>query len=288
MKKLIFIICLLLVVSACGPRMIYPHLDWLIPFYVDDYISLNREQSSLLEKRLVRVLEWHCRTQLPVYAQSLRELAKDLEDPRQTVSYERLQYYFNQFKTLWQELSKQIGPEMADILVTASDEQLAELFQNIEKRNKEFKSEYVDIPLEKLAEKRKERMARDLKQWISRLTREQKQAISDWSDQIKPLSAGGLKNREKVLTEVQNLLAKRRYAPAFKNAFVALLVNLDQMRSTDYQKKIDYNTDVTFKLFMKLDRSLNFTQRAYLLKRIGSLAADFEILSCDPATPHHQ
>jgi hypothetical protein len=291
MKKFIFTICLLLVVSGCGPRLIYPHLDWLIPFYVDDYISLNREQSSLLEKRLLQVLDWHCRTQLPVYAQSLRELAKVLDDPRQPVSYERLQYYSNQFITHWRELSKQIGPEMADLLATASDEQLAELFHNIEKRNTKFKTKYVDISLEELEEKRKKRLTKDLKQWISRLTPEQMQAVSDWSDQIKPLAADGLKNRESVLAEFQNLLINRRHDPDFKEAFVALLVDLDQMRTPDFQKKIDYNTDVTFKLIMKIDRSLNNTQRAYLLKHIDTLAADFEKLSCDPVQikpKHHE
>ena len=262
--------------------MIYPHLNWLIPFYVDDYISLNREQSSLLEKRLLRVLDWHCRTQLPVYAQLLRELAKDLQDPQQPVSYEKLQFYSDQFITQWRELLKQIGPEMADILATASDQQLAELFQNIENRNNEFKSEYVDISLKELEEKRRKRMAKDLKQWISYLTPEQKQAVSDWSDQIKPLAADGLRNRQLVLAEFKNLLVNRRHDPDFKEAFVTLLVNVDQMRPSDYQQKIDYNTEVTFKLIIKIDRSLNPTQRAYLLKRIGSLADDFEKLSCDP------
>jgi hypothetical protein len=282
MKKFVFTICLLLVVAGCGPRLIYPHLGWLIPFYVDDYISLNREQSSSLEKRLLRVLDWHCRTQLPAYAQSLRELAKDLEDPRLPISYERLQSYANQFISHWRELSKQIGPEMADILATASDEQLAELFQNVEKRNKKFKSNYVDIPLENLEEKRKERITKDIKQVISRLTAEQQQAISDWSDQIKPLAADGLVYRESVLREFQDLLTERRHAPDFKEAFTALLVNFDQMRTREYQHKIDFNTDLTLKLFIKIDRSLNTTQRAYLLKRIDSMAADFDKLSCDP------
>jgi hypothetical protein len=282
MKKFIFTICLLLVAAGCGPRWIYPQLGWLIPFYVDDYISLSREQSSSLEKRLLRVLDWHCRTQLPVYAQSLRDLAKDLEDPRHPIRYERLQYYANQFIAHWRELSKQIGPEMADILTTASDEQLAELFQNIDKRNKKFKSTYVDIPLESLAEKRKERLTKDIKQGISRLTAEQKQAVSDWSDQITPLAADGLRYRERVLTEFQNLLTKRRQAPDFKKTFVALLVNFDQMRTREYQQKIDFNTDLTLQLFIKIDRSLNTTQRTYLLKRIGSMAADFDKLSCDP------
>jgi hypothetical protein len=209
-------------------------------------------------------------------------LAKDLEDPRRPISYERLQYYVNQFIAHWRDLSKQIGPEMADILATASDEQLAELFQNIEKKNKKFKSDYVDIPLEKQAEKRKERITKDIKKGISRLTAEQKQAVSDWSDQITPLAADGLMYRERVLTEFRNLLTKRRQEPNFKQAFVALLVNFDQLRTRDYQQKIDFNTDLTLKLFIKIDRSLTATQRTYLLKRIRSMAADFDKLSCDP------
>ena len=282
MKKLIFALCLLLWVTGCGPRLVYPHLDWLIPFYVDDYISLNREQSSLLEQRLLQVLDWHCRTQLPAYAQSLRELAKDLGNPRQPVSYRKFEYYSNQFMTHWRELSKRIGPEMAGILAMASDEQIAELFRNLEKRKNEFKSEYVDISLEKLEEKRKARLAKDLKHWISRLKPEQKQIVSDWSDQIMPIAADGLRYREEVLTEFQNLLARRRQNPHFKEAFVSLLANLDKLRALDYQQKIDYNTDLTFKLLMKIEQSLNTTQRAYLLQQIFSLAADFDKLSCDP------
>lgn len=274
---------LFLTLTGCGPRLIYPHLDWLIPFYVDDYISLNREQSSLLEKRLMRVLDWHCRTQLPAYAESLRELAKDLADPRNPIRYERLQYFSNQFITHWQQLLKQIGPEMADMLATATDEQLAELFENIEKRNNEFKAEFVDISFEKLADKRKQRLAKDLKQWISRLTPEQMQMVFDWSDTIKPIPADSLRNRERVLTEFRSLLTVRRNDPDFKENFVALLVNLDQTRSPDYQKKIDDNTDATIRLLMELERSLKPAQRAFLLKKIDSLAADFKKLSCDPA-----
>jgi len=282
MKKLILVICLLVLLVGCGPRLIYPHLYWLIPFYVDDYIPLNQEQSSLLEKQLLRVLDWHCRTQLPVYAQSLRQLAKDLEDPRQPMTYERLEYYSNQFKTYWQELVEKIGPEMADILKTASNEQLAELFQNIEKRNNKFKAEYVNISREKLTKKRKERMAADLENWISRLTSEQKQVVSGWSDQIAPLAVDGLRNREKVLAKFRDLLVKRRHDPDFKETFVAMLVNLGELRATEYQKKIDYNTDVTLKFFVKISSTLKPTQRKHLVKSINFLAVDFEKISCDP------
>lgn len=171
---------------------------------------------------------------------------------------------------------------MADILKTASNEQLAELFQNIEKRNNEFKAEYVDISREKLTKNRKERMAADLENWISRLTSEQKQVVSGWSDQIAPLAVDGLRNREKVLAKFRDLLEKRRNDPDFKETFVAMLVNLDELRATEYQKKIDYNTDVTLKFSVKISSTLKPTQRKHLVKRINSLAVDFEKISCDP------
>ncbi|MGD9138621.1 MAG: DUF6279 family lipoprotein, partial [Desulfobacterales bacterium] len=267
---------------GCGPRLVYPHLDWLIPFYVDDYISLNREQDSMLEKRLFQVLDWHCRTQLPAYAQSLRGLAQDLDNPRQLVSYQKLGYYSDQFIAHWRELLKNIGPEMADILATASDEQIAELFGNLERRIIEYKSEYVDISLEKLEEKRKARMANDLGHWVSRLKTEQTQMVSDWSDQILPIAADGLKFREAALTEFQNLITRQRQHPHFKAVFVSLLNNLNQLRTPEYQWKIEYNTDLTFTLLMNIEQSLSTTQRKYLLQKIFSLAADFDKLSCDP------
>jgi hypothetical protein len=282
MKNIIISICLLFLLTGCGPRLVYPHLDWLIPFYVNDYISLNREQDSMLEKRLLQVLDWHCRTQLPAYAQSLRALAQDLDNPSQPFSYQKFEYYSDQFLAHWRELLKNIGPELADILATASDEQIAELFRNLERRIIEYKSEYVDISLEKLEKKRKARMAKDLGHWVSRLKKEQTQMASDWSDQILPMAADGLSFREAALTEFQNLFAGRRQNPHFKVTFVSLLDNLDQLRAPEYQQKIDYNTDLTFKLLMGIERSLSTTQRKYLLQKIFSLAADFDKLSCDP------
>ena len=125
-------------------------------------------------------------------------------------------------------------------------------------------------------------MAADLEKWISRLTSEQKQVASGWSDQMAPLAVDGLRNRQKVLAKFRDLLVKRRHDPDFKETFVAMLVNLDELRATEYQKKIDYNTDVALKFFVKISSTLKPTQRKHLVKRINSLAVDFEKINYDP------
>ncbi len=283
MKKYILIILLLLGVVGCGLRMTYPHLDWLIPWYVDDYISLNQEQRSLLVKRLMPALDWHCHTQLPAYTQMLKELANDLDDPRLPLSVERLHTYAEQLNRRWRDIKIQIGPEMAEILASASDKQIAELFENVEQRNNAFKAQYVDIPLDQLEQKRSKKMNKRVDRWFPEITPLQKQAIDDWSAAIRPLATDGLDYRRRVTAELRKMLTRRKDEPDFKDAFVDLLVNVDQRRSVEYQKKIDFNMELTVDLLVKIDRSLTPTQRSYLLKRIHTLAADFEKLSCNPA-----
>ena len=130
------LICLALVLG-CGPGFIYPHLDWMIPWYVDDYISLNSDQSSMLKTRLMHQLDWHCQTQLAAYADYLREIAADFDNPRQPVTVSVLESHRTKLLAHWQNLMRQIAPDVSDILITATDEQIEELFSNLEKFNKE-------------------------------------------------------------------------------------------------------------------------------------------------------
>ena len=284
MKRCILIILLMIGVVGCSLRITYPNLDWLIPWYVDDYITLNQEQRRLLDKRLIHALDWHCYSQLPAYSRTLKDLASDLDDPRLPLSVERLHPYAGQLNDLWRVIKIQIGPEVADILATASDEQIAELFENVEQRNNTFKVKYVDIPLDQLEKKRRKKMIKRIKRWFSEITPVQKRAVVDWSAEIRPLAADGLDHRQRVAAELRNLLTRRQDNPDFKGAFVDLLVNIDQRRSAHYQNNIDVNTDLTLKLLAKIERSLTSSQRSYLLGRINALSADFEKLNCDPAT----
>ena len=269
-------------ISGCGPRFVYPNLEWLIPLYVDDYISLNRAQSTMLEKRLSQQLDWHCRTQLPLYAESLKELAEDLRDRSHPVTYERIQYHHKRFLNHWRSLMRQIGPDIADILKTASDAQVTELFQNIEKQNQIYKSEYVDLPQNSLAQHRQEQVASFLEHWIRRIDPEQKRAISDWSDRLKPFAADRLQYRKAVLAEFRNLLDQRRDRVDFQAAFTGLLTHPERLRTSEYQIKVEYNTNVTIRFLMRMDQLLTDTQRGSLVNRIESLSADFDELSCGP------
>ena len=188
MKRTFLLILTISILISCGPRLVYPHLNWLIPWYISDYISLDSTQKNLLQQRLLKQLDWHCRTQLPAYAELLRTIGRDFADADQPLTYLKIQFYYKKLMELWKELMKQIGPDINDIISTASDAQIDELFDNLSKQNQEFKEEYVDPPIQQLNEKRRKRVIDRLEDWISDLTTEQKAAVASWNNQLVPLA----------------------------------------------------------------------------------------------------
>jgi hypothetical protein len=282
MKKILIGIIILVLMAGCGPRLIYPHLEWLVPWYVSDYISLDRNQKNMLQKRLLKQLDWHCRTQLPAYAETLREIGREISDPDRLITDSKIQHYNNSLLELWKQLMKQIGPDIYDILMTASDAQIDELFDNLSKQNQEFKKEYVDPPIEKLNQNRQKRTHKRLKYWISHITPQQEKMVTLWSTQLVPISEDWIQNREMIQARARQLLANRNSSPEFRSDLLELIVNSDRMRSPAYQAKLETNTNITINFIIRLSQTLSPSQRTHLLKRIESLADDFETLSCDP------
>jgi hypothetical protein len=282
MKKRVLIPALIIILMGCGTRLVYFHLDWLIPWYIGDYISLDSEQKNMLEKRLAAQLDWHCRTQLPVYAETLRGLGRDFAVTDPPIDGQRLRVHYTKLMGLWKVLLIEVAPDVTDIMMTASDAQVNELFSNLDKRNQKFREKYIDLPPEELNENRQKRMRKNLDHWISDLTSEQKQAVANWSSRLTPIAKVWLQNRVATQAYALELLENRDASPEFRKKLAALIVNPELEYTAAYQQKIDFNTEVTFNFIIEIDRLLTRDQRKFLLKRIESLASDFDKLSCDP------
>ncbi len=290
MKKLFLFASFIMIITSCGPRLIYPHLEWLVPWYISDYISLDSMQKNMLEKRLMKQLDWHCRTQLAAYAETLRAAGRYFAVDDQPIDASQIRFYYIKLTAHWKDLVRRIGPDITEILLTASDEQIDELFGNLEKQNRELRKEYVDLPDRELDAKRQERMAGRLKHWIAELTVDQKAAVADWSSQLTPIADLWLQNREAIQEAARALLVQLNRSPGVRASLLELIVNPEAVRSAAYQHKIDLNLDATINSIARLNQLLTSEQRRHLLKRIDSLAADFDKLSCDPAelpNPRH-
>ncbi|CAB1056259.1 hypothetical protein D1BOALGB6SA_995 [Olavius sp. associated proteobacterium Delta 1] len=97
-----------------------------------------------------------------------------------------------------------------------------------------------------------------------------------------PITEDWLRNREMIQAAARRLLARRSSTPEFRAALLGFILNPELIRTPAYQAKIETNIEITINFIIRLNRLLTPAQRSYLLKRIESLAADFDKLSCDP------
>ena len=66
--------CLLIVaiLNGCSAtQVIYNRADILIRWYLDDYVTLDRDQQAHFDERLDALLEWHRQEELPEYVMLL-------------------------------------------------------------------------------------------------------------------------------------------------------------------------------------------------------------------------
>ena len=281
MKKFAFLFGLCLSIVSCGPGLIYTNLDRLVPRYADDYISLNREQRSLLDLRLADRLEWHCHTQLDRYAAFFNRLRSDFRDSNQTVTHARMRAYYDAVQEAWDDLLRRLGSDAAKILATANEAQIAELYENLAEKNREIEEKYIDVSSEERVKERRQRMEKRLRRWISRLTPAQEQLVAAWSEAFEPMAEDRLVFRKRVQNAFLQVL-HRRHQEDFEPAFTHLLTHFRELRSPAYQTKMEANTRRTIDLLVALERSLTRSQRDHLLERLASYSKTFAELSCGP------
>ena len=71
---------LCLALASCSNAFVYNQLDWLIPWYMGDYVNLTREQKKSFKEELEPLLQWHRNEELQNYLLILDESAATVSD----------------------------------------------------------------------------------------------------------------------------------------------------------------------------------------------------------------
>ena len=272
--------CSLLVLAGCSQMaLVYNRIDWLAPFYVSDYVSLDRGQTRLLKQELLELRDWHCGTQLSSYAQWARVLESDLQSQSLTPTWVATRY--RDVREALRELVAAASPGMAELVLTLTPSQEQEFFERLERENNEFAATFIDAPAAKAQQAYAKRMRKQLSEWIGGLTEEQERRVQAWSEQVTPGAADRLQARRAWQDELRRLL-KRRDRPGFESELRKLIAYPDRFKPEQYRKTRDAYRGAMIALLGDIAVSLTSRQRDRLLARAASWRRDFERLACAP------
>lgn len=272
-KHTVACLLLTLLLGGCSTSFTYNHLDWLIPWYVDDYVDLSRDQKQFLKGELAPILEWHREEELVRYIAILDQVENDLTHK---VTAETVNSWVEEVFAASERVEGSMLQVALEFSSKLSDEQMQEFAATLWKEYKEYQEEYLPRSEEEYIEENANNLEDLLKRFIGRLSTEQKQQMQLAARSMQRFDAVWLEDRKDWLETLQPLLQRPQ---GWQNAVLMAHANRAENRPPQYQQIFDYNINVVTRAVANVLNEMSDKQHEHVLKEIESLRAKIRKLT---------
>ncbi|AMO54910.1 hypothetical protein GZ77_25380 [Endozoicomonas montiporae] len=264
----LFLLMMLPFLPSCSTTYVYDNLDWLVHWYVDDYVTLTPTQKQDFDRRFSQLQQWHKNSELQEYQlwlESIRDQLMNKELSRHDILVSVRSHRMKSL-TFWQRLVSEAEPHLLQLLDQLSDQQQQELTENIRKQLLKRYDRREALGRKGWERDKVARMEKGLKPWVGKLGREQKKLLMNWAVELHNLDQ---QNREfrldwlARLTELRALPLSQR-----RGKFAMLVVNPDHFRTTDHLQKLDENRELTDRVIAEVIALLSQRQNKMALAEI--------------------
>ena len=278
LRPLLLTLALILALASCSRiDVAYRNLDVLVPWSLDDYLDMNRQQKSWLDERLKQHLAWHCQTQLPGYLDWLDRIRRMVA--RNEVTDQQLQDRTVEARQAIGRVAEAITPSAAELLRGMSDEQVEEMREAFGKDIRERQAKYVDTPLAEQIERRAERMEKRLKPWLGDLLPGQRQRVDAWSRALGEQNRQWIANRAHWQQQFSQVVEQRR-SDTFEPRLAQLLQQKESLWTPEYRIAFRNTERQTRGMIVDLMQQSTEKQRQYLDAQLAKVRSNFSELKC--------
>ena len=257
-KKLIAALLLTLLAAGCTMSFTYNHLDWLIPWYVDDYVDLSRQQRQLLQGQLGPVLQWHREEELERYLELLDRIEADLA---REVTAAQVRSWADEIIAAAERVEENMVSVALQFGATLSDEQLAEFMESVWEEHREYEEEFLGRTDEEYIEENKDNLEEFLERFTGRLNDEQDAVLLRAAESLQRFDGVWLEDHEQWLNTLGPLLQRK---PGWEDAVREAYANRTLRRSQQYEELLEYNMNVVSQAIADVLNRLNDKQRKHL------------------------
>jgi hypothetical protein len=278
LKHFSLLLMLSLVLSGCNRvSLAYRNLDVIIPWTLNDYLTLNSEQKSWFNGRLKEHLSWHCTTQLPDYLDWLDRLQQMVETHQ--VSDAALQARALEARQAIAQSAQKITPSAIELLQGLDDQQVKKINEAFAKDQRKRQADYLKSSLEQQIQQRSERMNKRLSAWLGPLSASQQQRIVVWSTSLGDQNQQRIANRALWQTQFSTAMEQRQSSD-FPQRIEQLLVNRESLWTPAYRQAYNLSEQASRSLLVDLMAQSTPAQRQHLMKKLDEVRSDLTALKC--------
>jgi flagellar biosynthesis chaperone FliJ len=268
--------CVMLAISGCAAGLLYPRLDSVVAYYLEDLVTLDEAQSKQLKRTLSANLDWHRDSELRKYAQFLRGLSVSIEERMDRDAWLQAS---RQTEEYWRAIFSQAAPGYVAVAATLTDRQVAELMRNLEKEDEETWDEFAERTPEQRRSRREKSIAKTLQRFTGPLTPAQRAIVEEYSARARPFMAEWRENRRIWRDALAAALADRRSGESFDVRMTQLIARPDDLWTPQYRVAIDASRAALIDLLVDLDATLTATQRGAAQRELAALADEVQGLA---------
>ncbi len=271
-----------LLLTGCTVSATYNNLDRLARWQIADYVDFDDRQDAYFRAELDRVLYWHRVSELPVYAERLDELAREIN---QEFTEPTLEAMIQDVRTWAERIEAEAMSMTIELMLSLTDAQVAELPARLEKANAEFVEEELDIDLSEVRENWADSMVDGAKYFMGSLTREQRDYVQAQSLRYQPEQVMWVEYRRRWQAALLEALAGRRKATAFETRYRQLVKERESFWSPEFTGVSKSNDALRRDVTLMLLRTANDQQRERMTERLSGFSEDFRELTAEAEIP---
>lgn len=160
---------------SCSSGFVYQNLDWVIPWYLDDYVELNEQQQAQFDTVIEQALAWHKTEELPRYHQYLETVYLKLDQPLSEEDMAGIQTFAS---ASFSSIQQRIVPELLPLSKTLDADQQADIWDELTKKQTEYEEEFLSRTDAEYVEELNEKYTKFLERFLGTLSEEQASIIA--------------------------------------------------------------------------------------------------------------
>ncbi len=269
----VWVVATLLLISACsGTSLAYNRLDFLVPWYVDEYADLTQEQKVYLDELLAPFLIWHREQELPTYITLLERVEVSLQQPLTTAEIAAI---FGEFEQAWLRLEAEALQRLLDLGARLSDAQMASFLEVLWDRQQEYEEEYLTRNDEEFYEDSYDNLVDSVEDYLGGLSEKQRELLRDASRRLLRSDQAWLQGRAQWLTQLAVLLQRQ---PGWQERVRSQLATRNDSIPPEYRRIYEHNLGVIHDLLAQLLNDRSDLQDRHLRDKLSALQKDIEAL----------
>ena len=269
--------------TSCSTKIAYNNLDWIVSWYVDDYVTLTDSQENEFDETLDAFLLWHRNTELKNYIVQIKSIQTHLNEG---IDRSNIEEYVTSIKSFLQVSLIKAEPDVINFAYSLSDKQAGSFLAEFERQNLNKIEKFEEKSNEKRLEDRLEKLEEQISSFVGKLNEQQlillkngnTQLLSSFEERIKFRRNWANSIREAYVLRAQSLGESEKNKTLFELALKQSILQAESLRSDKYVNILEHNQTVRIDTLDKILNSLNKKQLAHLNSKLNETIKDLEAL----------